>query len=76
MITLTGRQIIELAEIAGFTVTITGSEESRAEQLEYEYHIISTPSQGIYCDDKGETIHPQYIVIEEACSSDGEAHPL
>lgn len=74
-VTLTGKQIKELAEIAGFKVIQYGYDINNDHEEEY-YFIQLCPKKGLINEDTGETEHPQYIVTEEACEGDGEYHPL
>lgn len=71
-VTLTGKQIKELAEIAGLTIVKNDSDLDGDE----EYTIRKCPTLGIKDEDTGEILYPEYIVTEDACEGDGECHPL
>lgn len=76
MITLTGNQIINLAEIAGFKVTTPGNSATEKTSLwEAEYYIGKCPKEGILNPDNGKIDHPEYIVSCDGCD-DGEATPI
>lgn len=71
-VTLTGKQIKELAEIAGLTIVKNDSDLDGDE----EYTISLCPKKGIKDESTGKIEYPDYIVTEDACEGDGEGHPL
>lgn len=73
-VTLTGKQIKELAEIAGFKVLQYGHDINN--DHDEEYIIKKCPEQGIIDEATQKIIHPDYIVTEESCDIDGECHSL
>lgn len=75
-VTLTGKQIKELALIAGFGVSHSDEQEDQEDLFEAEYYIGKCPEKGILDEGTGEIIHSKYMVTEEACAGDGEGHPL
>jgi len=66
---LTGKEIKDLAEYAGFIVTVEDED-----QLEHEYTIIDCPACGI-TDYDGKVYHFHKAVICDGCDP-GEVSPL
>lgn len=74
IITLTARQIAELAQMHGFTINV--HDFSDEELDESEYTIITCPEAGILDEDTGQIYHTKYAAYPEATFGDGECEPL
>ena len=74
--TLTGREILELAQMAGLPV----AEEVDPDLLETEYTVIPCPVEGVLDEDSGQRIHTRLAAYaseypEEGVQPLGEALP-
>lgn len=74
IITLTARQIAELAQMAGFTVDVDRFDDDELD--ESEFTIITCPEAGILDEDSGHVYHTKYAAYPEATFGDGECEPL
>tara|TARA_R110000851_G_scaffold199128_1_gene350172 strand:+ start:70 stop:327 length:258 start_codon:yes stop_codon:yes gene_type:complete len=69
--TLTGQEIKELAELAGFTIN---PDHIEPDYLEAEYYITSCPKQGVM-DDDGSVATYSHVVICDGMD-ESECQPL
>ena len=69
---LTGKEIKDLAEYAGFTLQDLGSMDQ--DILEQEFYIAECPKMGVQ-DDGGKVSHYSYVVTCDGCDGN-ECNPL
>jgi len=69
MIILTGKEVKDLAEYAGYTVT--GGED---EIEESEFTILPCPKDGVF-DDSGKASFSNYVVVCDGCDNN-ECSPI
>lgn len=67
-VTLSGADIVHLAEFAGFQVT--GPEVDSDEYLEEEYRIAPCPEAGVRSDDN-EVVHSDFVAVCVECPEEG-----
>lgn len=72
---LTGKEIRDLAEYAGFNVDVGACKEEIEEYFETEYTILECPDEGVYYENTEQFCKSKYIVRCDGCELN-EASPI
>lgn len=74
IITLTARQIAQLAQMHGFVIDMDAWSDDELD--DNTYTITTCPEAGVFDEETGQIYHTKYCAYADAMFGDGETEPL